>query len=71
MFICKVKTVHGTTEIFETEKYIISTVKDMHPDILEVSVYSGDKRIAHSKRHFQGVYKKFFYKPLREEVKQN
>jgi hypothetical protein len=41
----------------------------MHPDILEVSVYSGDKRIAHSKRHFQGVYKKFFYKPLQKEEK--
>lgn len=66
MVTVKVKTVHGTTEIFETEKYIISTIKDMHPDILEVSVYFGDKRIAHSKRHFQGIYKKFFYKPLQD-----
>ena len=71
MVTVKVKTVHNTVEVFNTESYVIGKKKDMHPDILEVSVYSGNKRIAHSKRHFQGVYKRFFYKPLQEEVKQN
>ena len=71
MVTVKVKTVHNTVEVFNTESYVIGKKKDMYPDILEVLVYSGNKRIAHSKRHFQGVYKRFFYKPLQKEIKQN
>lgn len=60
----KTKTIKGTTEIFETDGYIISSIRDMHPDILKVHVYSNGKLIAKKKRKFIFLYKKFFYKPL-------
>lgn len=71
MVTVKVKTVHKTTEVFETEKYLISNKKDMHPDILSVDVYSEGKKIYHISRHFKWFYKKYLYKPLPEEPVKN
>lgn len=69
MITVKLKTVHGTIENFTTDKYMVSPVKDMHPDILDVKVYAGSKCIIHKKRHFQVIYKKFIYKPIQQELK--
>lgn len=69
MITVKVKLVHGNIEVFETESYNLSPVKQMHPGILEVWVYAEGKKLAHIKRHFQKFYKKFLYKPVQEELK--
>lgn len=63
MLIVKLKMVNGQTEIFHTEGYIVSTIKEMMPEILEVKVYIGNKVIKRSRRKFQWFYKKFLYKP--------
>jgi len=67
MFTVKLKTVHKTVEVFVTDKYLISSKKDMHPDILSVDVFSEGKKICHISRHFKWFYKKYLYKPLPEE----
>ena len=69
MITVKVKLVHGSVEVFNTERYLLSPVKEMHPDILEVWIYAEGKKLAHLKRHFQKIYKKFFYKPVQQELK--
>ena len=69
MVIVKVKTIHNTTEIFNTEAYTIGKKKDMHPDLLDVKVYAGSRMVYHIKRHFQWFYKKFLYKPVQTELK--
>ena len=61
MFTVKLKTVHKTMEVFVTDKYLISSKKDMHPDILSVDVYSEGKKICHISRHFKWFYKKYIY----------
>lgn len=71
MFTVKLKTVHKTVEVFVTDKYLISSKKDMHPDILSVDVYSEGKKICHISRHFKLFYKKYLYKPLPEEPVKN
>lgn len=70
MVVVKLKLVNGNTEILSAENYVVSSVKDMHPDILDVKVYVGTKVIKHSRRYFQWFYKKYLYKPL-PESKQN
>ena len=67
MLIVKLKLVNGRTEIFQTEGYIVSTVKEMMPEILEVKVYIGNKVIKRSRRKFQWFYKKYLYKPSPKE----
>ena len=71
MFTVKVKTIHKTVEVFVTDKYLISSKKDMHPDILSVDVFSEGKKICHISRHFKWFYKKYLYKPLPEEPVKN
>ena len=64
----KLKLVNGSTEIFKTENYMLSKVKDMHPDILDCKVYhESGKLLAHRRRRFQKFYIKFQYKPLPPE----
>jgi hypothetical protein len=70
MVTVKVKTVKNTIEVFNTESYIISEKKDLHPDLLDVKVYVGSRMVCHIKRHFQWFYKKFLYKPVQTELKQ-
>lgn len=43
---------NGQTEIFETEKYVISKAKDFHPLICRVTVYENGRRISRKKRPF-------------------
>ena len=45
MITVKLKTVHKTTEVFETEKYLICSKKEMHPDILSVDVFTNGKKM--------------------------
>lgn len=72
MLTVKVKTVDGKTELYEIEKYLISTKKLMHPAILEVTVYSqAGKKLKKIKRHFQKFYIKHKYKPETVELEQD
>lgn len=67
--VVKVKTVTGTVEIFETDKYAVSTKKELHPAILESIVYMNNgKKLKKIKRYFQWFYKKFLYKPVNETL---
>lgn len=69
MITVKVKLVDGNTDIFTTEKYMVSSIKEMHPAILDVQVYADRKRLIHRRRYFQWFYKKFLYKPVQQELK--
>lgn len=61
----KLKLINGNTEIFKTDSYMVSKVKEMHPDILDCKVYADCGRLLlHRRRHFQRFYKKYVYKPL-------
>ena len=53
---------NGQTEIFETEKYVISKAKDFHPLICRVTVYDNGRRIARKKRPLSWWYKKVTFK---------
>lgn len=70
MVTVKVKTIHDTVEVFNTESYIIGNKKNLHPDLLEVTVYAGSRKVYHMRRWFQKFYKKFLYKPIQTELKQ-
>ena len=70
MVTVKVKTVKNTIEVFSTESYIIGAKKDLHPNLLDVKVYAGSRMVCHIKRHFQWFYKKFLYRPIQTELKQ-
>jgi hypothetical protein len=65
----RVKRIDGNVETFETQEYLISKKKDMHPAILDVRVYAGSRCIVHRRRWFQWFYKKFLYKPVQTELK--
>lgn len=70
MVTVKVKTVKNAFEVFNTESYIVGPKKGLHPDILDVKVYAGSRCVIHMKRHFQWFYKKYLYKPVQLESKQ-
>lgn len=70
MVTVKVKTVRDTVEVFNTESYVIGKKKDLYPDLLEVTVYAGSRKVFHMRRWFQSFYKKFLYKPIQTELKQ-
>ena len=70
MVTVKVKTIHDTVEVFNTESYTIGNKKNLHPDLLEVTVYAGSRKVYHMRRWFQKFYKKFLYKPIQTELKQ-
>ena len=66
----RLELVNGSTEMFETDKYVVSSIKDLHPDILKAEVYSDfGKKIASIKRPHQKRYIKYEYKPLPEKEK--
>ena len=69
MVTVKVKTVHNTIEVFNTESYVIGKKKDMHPDLLTIDIYAGSRKVFHVRRYFQWFYKKFLYKPVQQELK--
>ena len=60
----KVRRVDGFVELFSTDKYTLTTVKELHPAILRAEVFTdGGKRIACIKRPFPFIYKHFVFKP--------
>ena len=60
----KVKRVDGFVELFSTDKYTFTTVKELHPAILKAEVFmDSGKRIACIKRPFPFIYKHFIFKP--------
>ena len=60
--IVKAELADGTTDIFETDNYKISNLKDFHPMICSVEIYSGTKRIKKISRRFKFFYKHFIFK---------
>lgn len=69
--IVKVKLVNGSVGIFTAEKYLLSRLEDMHPDILEAKVMTDKgKVIAKLKRRRQKHYILHEYKPLPAEENQ-
>nr|DAP93790.1 MAG TPA: hypothetical protein [Caudoviricetes sp.] len=60
--IVKAELADGTTDIFETGNYKISNLKDFHPMICSVEIYSGTKRIKKISRRFKFFYKHFIFK---------
>lgn len=65
----KAELADGTTDIFETENYRISTLKDFHPMICSVEVYSMAKRIKKVSRRFKFFYKHFTFKSRKVQDK--
>ena len=60
----KVKRADGFVEVFETNSYMLTTVKALHPAILKAEVFAENgKRIACVKRPFPFIYKHFIFKP--------
>lgn len=61
--IVKTELADGTSEVFETSNYKISKVKDFHPLICKVTVYSNNGlKIKSAKRFFSFFYKRFTFK---------
>lgn len=60
---------NSQTEIFETEKYVISKAKDFHPLICGVTVFDNGRRIARRKRLCIWWYKKFTFKSESVQIK--
>lgn len=60
--IVKTELADNTIEIFETNNYKISTIKDMHPMIVSVSVFAAGKLIKKIRRPFSFIYRHFIFK---------
>lgn len=67
--IVKAELADGTTDIFETGNYKISTLKDFHPMLCSVEIYSGTKRIKKISRKFKFLYKHFIFKSRKVQDK--
>ena len=65
----KAELADGTTDIFETSSYKISTLKDFHPMLCSVEVYSGAKRIKKVSRRFKFFYKHFTFRSRKVQDK--
>ena len=58
----KVERADGQTEIYENGNYTISKVKDFHPIICKVTIYSSGRIVKSVSRPFPFIYKHFIYK---------
>jgi hypothetical protein len=59
-----VKLVDGNTDIFETEKYLVTTKKEeMSPFIMDIKVFNGKHLLFKWRRPNQAHYKKHFVPP--------
>lgn len=67
--IVKAELADGTTDIFQTDNYKISTLKDFHPMLCSVEIYSGTKRIKKISRRFKFFYKHFIFKSRKVQNK--
>lgn len=61
--IVKLTLVDGTFDIFESEKFNISTEKDMNPYIIRIDIFAGTRKIFKWKRRRISHYKKHFIPP--------
>ena len=58
----KVYLVDDTAEVFETNNYKVSKIKDFHPVICGVAIYDNGTKIFHKQRRFVWFYKNFTFK---------
>lgn len=60
----------GVIEVFETPNYQVSKKEDLHPALLKVVVYVGNKKIASVKRKHALFYKlfKFNTKEVQDKI---
>ena len=57
----KIKTVDNIIELFHSNNFVMSEIKDFRPEIISVEVFSNGKRIAKRKRLFSWLYKRFIF----------
>lgn len=57
----KIKTVDNIIELFHSNNFVISEIKDFRPEIISVEVFSNGKRIAKRGRLFPSIYKRFIF----------
>lgn len=69
--IVKIFWADNNIEIFDTDRYVISTVKNFHPGILGVEIWQGNRRIARRKRFCSWWYSHVTYNSARvqDEIK--
>ena len=65
----KAELADGTIDVFETGNYKISTLKNFHPMICSVEIYSGTKRIKKISIRFKFFYKHFTFKSRKVQDK--
>jgi len=65
----KTELANGTYEIFESQGYNISTIKDMHPMILSVTIFDNGKRIFKKSRFFNWWYRHVTFKSAEVQKK--
>lgn len=63
--LVKIKLTKNRRQAFHTNEYLLGPVAEMHPDILELTVYTDDgrKKLMHAKRPHPKHYEKYEYKP--------
>ena len=59
--LVKLKLVKGQTEIFETENYVVTAEKDLHPAILSGKIYSNGKLVYRFSRKHPFYYEHFVF----------
>lgn len=65
----KLELANGNYEMFETDNYIISRVKEMHPMICKVNVFSNGRKIKTKKRFCIWWYKLITFKSQKVQDK--
>ena len=53
---------NGNTEVFETNNYVVSKIKDFHPLICKIKIYENGKKIFQLSRVWVWFYKHFTFK---------
>ncbi len=65
----KVYLADGKVDIFETEKYMVSNIAEMHPLIVGVKVFEGGCLIHEKFRAFGWFYRKFTVKSRKVQAR--
>ena len=65
----KVTLANRTIELFQTEKYIVSSTEDFHPLIIMVEIFDNGKRIAKRKRPFSWWYRRITFNSYKVQQK--
>lgn len=69
--LIKIERADGEFEIYESNNYRITKIKDFHPLIVKITVYDNGTKIKVVKRPFKFIYKHFIFKSkkVQDELK--